>query len=186
MKDFVLQLFEQYPQIALLISLLISVLIAVAGILPSVFVTAANILFFGFWQGMLVSFIGEALGAAVAFFLYRKGFKKRSRGKLHQFPKVQKLIDAKGSEAFLLILSLRLLPFVPSGLVTFAASIGSVSFLTFIIASSLGKVPALLIEAYSVEQVINFSWQGKLILSFVALVLLFMIIKKVLSRQKNL
>lgn len=185
MKDFLLQLFEQYPQLALLISLLASIVIAVAGLLPSVFITAANILFFGFWPGTLISFLGEAVGAAVSFVLYRKGFKRISSNGLQRFPKLQRLITVKGKEAFLLILSLRLFPFVPSGLITFAAAIGSVSFLSFLLASSLGKIPALLIEAYSVEQIIHFNWQGKVILSAVAVILIYFLIKRLYEKNNR-
>ena len=53
------------------ISLLVSVIISLFGVLPSAFVTAANLLYFGFWQGLMLSFLGEALGAGVAFYVYR-------------------------------------------------------------------------------------------------------------------
>jgi uncharacterized membrane protein YdjX (TVP38/TMEM64 family) len=182
MRDAILELFQQYAQYAIPISLFISILIAVSGIIPSVFITAANILFFGFWPGTAISFLGEAIGAAVAFYLYRLGFKKMTNNSLAKYPKIQKLIDADGKQAVILILSLRLLPFVPSGLITFAAAIGRISLLLFVVASSLGKIPALLIEAYSVNQVINFGWQGKLILTITALALLYWIIKKIRNK----
>jgi uncharacterized membrane protein YdjX (TVP38/TMEM64 family) len=161
--------------------------VAVAGVIPSFFVTAANILFFGFWQGTCISFLGEAIGAIIAFFLYRKGFKKSIAHQLHQFPKVQRLLEAEGRQAFLLILSLRLIPFVPSGLVTFAAAIGRVAPFTFLTASSLGKIPALLLEAFSVYQVIQFGWLGKLILTLFALCLLYFSFKHFgfLGKRKN-
>ncbi len=178
MKETIVNLFHQYPNAAMLISILISIVVALLGVVPSVFVTAANILFFGFWEGTLISFLGESLGAIIAFLLYRKGFKKRIHQQLEKFPKAQRLIEAENKQAFLLILSLRLLPFVPSGLVTFAASIGKVSATVFLLASSLGKLPALLIEAYSVYQVTRFGWQGKLILVITAVVLVFLALKK--------
>ena len=78
MKEEVLALFNAHPGLAIVISLGLSVLVAIVGILPSVFLTAANILFFGFLPGMLISFLGETIGAIVAFFLYRWGFKKKS------------------------------------------------------------------------------------------------------------
>ena len=140
MKETVLQLFQQHPELALILSLLISIFIAVAGVLPSFFVTAANIIFFGFWQGILISFLGEAIGAVVAFLLYRKGFKKNVAARLQKIPRAQALVNAEGKQAFILILSLRLIPFVPSGLVTFAAAIGRVNLSTFVFASSLGKL----------------------------------------------
>ncbi len=178
MDDNLLQLFKNNPQLAVLISLGISILIAVIGVVPSVFITAANILFFGFWNGTLISFLGEAVGAAIAFILYRKGFKKIATNKLSRYPKVKKLIEAENNDAFYLIFSLRLIPFVPSGLITFAAAVGKVSFIIFVIASSLGKLPALLMEAYAVYQVTNFGWQGKLILALVAMLLLWWVLKR--------
>ena len=132
MENSLLQVFKDYPQLAIVISICISILIAVLGLIPSVFITAANILFFGFWNGTLLSFLGEAIGAAIAFILYRKGFKKIAANKLQQFQKVKKLIDAENKEAFYLVFSLRLIPFVPSGLITFAAAVGKVSFIIFL------------------------------------------------------
>ena len=178
MQTSLLQLFKEYPHLAIIISILISVLIAVIGVVPSVFITAANILFFGFWNGTFISFLGEAIGAGIAFLLYRTGFKKRVEHSLIKYPKVKRLMDANGKEAFYLIFSLRLIPFVPSGLITFAAAVGKVSFTIFLVASSLGKLPALLMEAWSVYEVTRFGWQGKLILVVVALGLLYWVVTK--------
>ena len=185
MKESVLELFGQYPQLAIVISLLLSIVIAVAGLLPSVFITAANILFFGFWNGLIISFIGEALGAIIAFALYRRGFKKKTGALLHRYQKVQRLVNAQGKEAFLLIFSLRLLPFVPSGLVTFAAAIGNLSAVTFLISSSLGKLPALFIEAYAVNEVTRFGWQGKAILVLIAAAILYYTITQLKKAAKK-
>ena len=178
MVDSLLQLFKEHQNLAIVISICISIIIAVMGVVPSVFVTAANILFFGFWNGMFISFLGEAIGAGIAFLLYRKGFKKTVEKKLDKYPKVQRLIDAESKEAFYLVLALRLIPFVPSGLITFAAAVGRISFPVYILASSLGKLPALFIEAYAVNAVTNFGWQGKLILVVAAVVLLYWVITK--------
>jgi uncharacterized membrane protein YdjX (TVP38/TMEM64 family) len=178
MVDNLLRLFKEYQDLAIAISICISIIIAVMGVVPSVFITAANILFFGFWNGMFISFLGEAIGAGVAFLLYRKGFKKTVEKKLDKYPKVKRLIDAENKEAFYLVLALRLIPFVPSGLITFAAAVGRISFLIFMLASSLGKLPALFMEAYAVNAVTHFGWQGKLILAIVAAVLLYWIIAK--------
>lgn len=178
MVNSLLQLFREYQELAIILSILASIIVAILGIVPSVFITAANILFFGFWSGTFISFFGEAIGAGVSFLLYRKGFKKRLEKSLDKYPKLKRLIDAQDRDAFYLIFSLRLMPFVPSGFITFAAAVGKVSFIIFIIASSLGKLPALLIEAYSVYKITEFGWQGKLILAIIAAALLYWIIKK--------
>ncbi len=85
MQEQILEFFQEYAQLALLFSIIISIVIAVLGVVPSVFITGANILFFGFWKGTVISFLGESLGAAVAFFLYRKGFKQASQNRLQKF-----------------------------------------------------------------------------------------------------
>jgi len=185
MKEAVLHFFQTYPNLALASSLLISILVAVLGVVPSFFVTAANILFFGFWPGVTVSFLGEALGAVVAFYLYRKGFKKGTSNQISKYKTAEQLINAENGKAFWLVLSLRLIPFVPSGLVTFAAAVGRVSALTFLVASSIGKLPALLLEGYAVYQVTEFGWQGKLILTLVALFLLYFVVRQIIGKKKN-
>jgi uncharacterized membrane protein YdjX (TVP38/TMEM64 family) len=177
-KDDVIHLFNSYPQYALLLSIIISVIVAILGVIPSVFVTAANVLFFGFWQGTIVSFAGESIGAFIAFKLYRAGFKKWVESQVQKISALNKLLQAQGKEAFFAIVSLRLLPFVPSGVVTFTAAMGRVSSVTFLIASSLGKIPALLIEAYAAYHIVEFGWQGKAILGLVAIYLLYLVFRK--------
>lgn len=174
MQETLLQFFEKYPQFAVLLSLALSIVVAILGVVPSVIITAANILFFGFWQGALLSLAGEAAGAALAFSLYRVGFRNAADKKLERFPKVQQLVQSANQPAFYLIFTLRLLPFVPSGLVTFAAAIGKVSFFTFLLASTLGKIPALFIEASAVYGSTQLGWQGKVLVTIVAVVLILM------------
>lgn len=178
-KQEVLHLFHSYPEYALVASLAINIVIALLGFVPSVFLTAANILFFGFWEGTFISFAGESIGAFIAFLLYRYGFKRSIGNKIAAYPQVNKLLNATGQEAFLAILSLRLIPFVPSGIITFAAAIGAVRPVTFLVASSVGKAPALLMEGYAAYQVTAFNLQGKLILAAVALYLLYYTLKKI-------
>ena len=184
MKEAVLHFFEQYPNLAFISSLLLSIVIAVLGVVPSFFVTAANILFFGFWPGVMVSFLGEALGAVVSFYLYRKGFKKSLSHQLEKYKTANALINAENRKAFWLVLSLRLIPFVPSGLITFAAAVGRISVFTFLISSSLGKLPALLLEGYAVYEVTQFGWQGKLILFLTAVFILYTVIRQIRKKKQ--
>ncbi len=178
MKQEVIDLFNNYPRYAFLLSLGLNIIISILGVIPSVFLTAANVLFFGFWQGTYISFAGEAIGAFIAFVLYRVGLKKNIKSQVQKYKSVNKLLNTTGREAFLGILSLRLIPFIPSGIITFTAAMGSVGYGTFFIASSLGKIPALLLEAYAAYEVTRFGWQGKLILFLVGLYLVYYLVKK--------
>ncbi|MDN4525199.1 TVP38/TMEM64 family protein [Fictibacillus fluitans] len=178
LKDIVIDWLLSYGQLAVMISIFMNVVISVLGVVPSVFLTAANLAVFGLWPGMAVSFIGEAVGAVVSFVLYRKGFRKAVEWKAMNHPKIKQLLEARGKEAFLLILALRILPFMPSGVVTFVAAVGKASLWLFVLASSIGKIPAILIEGYSVYQLIQWSWEGKLVATIMAVFLLLWCWKK--------
>lgn len=171
-------LFNNYREYAIFISIILNIVIAILGIIPSFFVTGANIIFFGFWEGILISLIGETFGAIIAFTLYRKGFKKLVTNSLTKYPRLVSLTELEGHKAFYAVLSLRLMPFVPSGLITFAAAIGKISVLLFAAASSLGKIPALLFEGFSVYQFFSFSWEIKLLLIIIALIILWFNFRK--------
>jgi len=157
--------------LAILISLLVSVLISIAGIVPSTFVTGANIVYFGFAGGLALSIIGEALGAIISFFLYRKGLKKlgeKFNGGTHSIKLLEKLKNTTGMKAFILVLVLRIFPFAPSGFVTLTASISRMGAAAFMVSSTIGKIPALLIEAYSIHTVLSWKMEYQLAVAFFA------------------
>ncbi|MHA6484840.1 TVP38/TMEM64 family protein [Paenibacillus sp. strain BS8-2] len=185
MKDSIIQLFNDYPSAAILISIVISVMISLLGVVPSVFLTAANLTVFGFWEGILISFAGEAIGAVLAFGLYRRGFGKMAEGKWLSHPKIQRLLSAQGKEAFFLILALRFMPFFPSGAVTFIAAIGKSSLIIFMLGSTLGKIPALLFEALSMYQILNWNAAGKWLVALLAVILLIMVWRGLGNRSSS-
>ncbi|MEI4803334.1 TVP38/TMEM64 family protein [Bacillus sp. NPDC077411] len=155
----------EHQTMAIPLSILFNILISLAAIIPSVFLTAINISLFGITTGTLISIAGEVLGAIISFYLYRLGFQNIAQKNIDKYPKVRKLLYVQGKEAFFLVLSFRLIPFIPSGIVTLFAALGTMSILTFSIASTLGKIPALLIEVYSTYQVINGTSEAKWIIT---------------------
>lgn len=185
MKEAALQFFEQYPNVALISAFSFAVFVALVGIIPSFFVTAAAVLFFGYWPGVAITFVGETLGAAIAFYLYRRGFKQTVRHKMLKYEAARRLLDADNKKAFWIIFSLRLIPVLPSGIVTFTSAMSRASFLTFVAAGSLGKLPSLLFEGYAALQVTEFGWQGKLIVTAVGLVFLYLLIRRITSGRSK-
>lgn len=172
MEGTLLQLFEQAGLFAVFISIFVSIVVSIAGALPSVFVTVANLLFFGLVDGLVISIIGEALGAIISFMLYRKGLKKW-RAKEIQHPLFAKLKDMEGLQAFWIILGLRVLPFIPSGIVTLGSAFSNISLPIFTVASTLGKIPSLVIEAgavYGFMQV-DIEWQITIIVIIIGVVI---------------
>lgn len=185
MKEAALHLFEQYPHVAFLIGFGLAVFVALIGIIPSPFVTAANVLFFGFWPGVIITFTGETVGAAIAFYLYRKGFKSSVRHKLEKYKAAERLLNADNKKAFWIIFSFRLIPVLPSGIVTFTSAMSRASLLTFVVAGALGKLPSLLFEGYAALQVTELTWQGKVIIGLVGLLFLYLLVRQFVSKRSK-
>lgn len=160
-------------------SLSISILIAIAGIIPSILVTGANVIVFGPINGFIISWVGEVIGALVSFYLYRLGFKKRFERLGGKYTMLDRIVSAKGFEITVLLFQARLLPFIPSGFVTLAGAISNINILHFLVATALGKLPSIALEALVSFDVININtnWIRLAITSF-ALGSMFLLLRK--------
>ena len=178
MEGQVIQLFENIGVFAVILSVALNILISVLGVVPSFFLTAANISFFGFSYGLVVSIIGEAIGAVISFYLYRIGIHKAKEKVSINNQFLIKLQQTEGITAFVLVFALRLAPFVPSGLITLISAGSRIGIWNFSVASTLGKLPALLIEAYSVQAILLWNWQGKVILGSISILIIFFLYRR--------
>jgi len=125
--------------------LILNLGVGAIGFVPSFFITAININTLGLLIGSILTFIGDILGVLIGFQLYRWGFSKiLSKWLDNSF--FETLKNSSPKNVFILIILFRLLPFVPSGLVTAGASMTTISWGLFMIASSIGKIPAVILE----------------------------------------
>jgi uncharacterized membrane protein YdjX (TVP38/TMEM64 family) len=174
-----LEILRNNTSIAIPISIFISILISLAGILPSVFVTGANIVFFGPVQGFIISLLGETIGAYITFIVYRLGFKKKIEKFADKHKLLSQIVNSTGKKAGLLICQGRIIPFIPSGVITLAASVSNVNDVIFIVATFIGKAPSIAIEALVSYDVINIydNWI-RLVITVIGLVITTFIIRK--------
>lgn len=175
-----MQVLEVYSFIAIPISLMVSIAIAVAGFLPSFFVTGANIVFFGPIKGFFISLLGEVMGAYITFYIYRKGFKNRIEDQeLDKYKLLKGIIKSKGKKAAILVGEGRLLPFIPSGFVTLAAAISNINIKEFIIATAIGKIPSIALEALVSYNLININYNYmRLFLTIISIIIIYITLKK--------
>jgi len=181
-------LLSSYRGIAIPLSLLIEIAVAVVGVLPSFFITAANVAVFGVWWGGALSITGESLGAVAAFILYRKGLFHLA-GRQGRFGsslegRMEKFSNAASGKAFLLVLAFRLLPYMPSGAVTLGAAGSRMRLGAFALSSSLGKLPALAVEVATVTFVMKLPLTGFLAVAAVA-IFIWISVETLNSRRKN-
>ena len=138
-----------------------NLLIGAVGFIPSFFMTALTISLYGLGAGMVLSMIGEVFGVWIGFHLYRFGFSKM-KDEWRQHRLWRYLHSRNASQIFFGIIALRLLPFMPSGLVTAAASATPIRSGSFLLASTIGKIPAVAFEVaavYGFTQVVPIFYQ---------------------------
>ncbi len=165
-----LEILKNNSSIAIPISFLISTCIALVGVLPSVFITGANILFFGPVNGFAISLLGETIGAYIIFIIYRLGVKKRAEKFSVKHKLVSRIINSEGKNAGLLICQGRMIPFIPS-----AAAISNVNA----IATLVGKATSIALEALVSHDIINIydNWI-RLVITIIGLILITTTLRK--------
>ncbi|AQS05721.1 TVP38/TMEM64 family protein [Clostridium beijerinckii] len=182
----VVEILRNNSSIAIPISLIISIVISLAGILPSVFITGANIVFFGPINGFFISLLGETIGAYITFIIYRLGFKRKIEKFTDRNRLISRIVKSDGREAGLLIFQGRIIPFIPSGIITFAASISNVDSTIFTVATLIGKVPSIALEALVSYDIININdnWI-RLVITVIGLIFVKFTITKKKDDQVN-
>jgi len=106
---------------------------------PASVLTLAGGLAFGTWYGMLYTFLGELPGAVLSFLLARQvglGFFKG-----RDDPRLRKLEAAMQRRGFPMVLMLRVAPFVPFDLVSYAAGAARVPLRAYVPATAIGTLP---------------------------------------------
>lgn len=182
--DYIVNLFQEYSMYSIPISLFISVVIALSGVIPSIFITGANIVFFGPIWGFIISLLGEVIGGYITFIVYRLGFKKGVENIKDKHTLLKAIVEGQGKKVGLLIFEGRLIPFIPSGFVTLAAAISNVNGVIFNFATFFGKIPSIALEALISYDLINIEQNYiRLVFTLIGIFLLYFTLKK--SRITN-
>lgn len=145
---------RSFAIMAPLASFTVTVLQAIFPFIPFFILCGANGIVFGFWPGLLLTWIGTLTGATIKFFTARKlGYNwvagRCKEGWLSQVDRIS------GPRGFMVILILRLLPYVPAPAVNILAGVSSIRYPVFIAASALGKLPLILIYTYAGYSLVN-------------------------------
>ena len=142
-RDFV----ASYGAYAALISFLLMIFQSIAAPLPAFLITFANANLFGWWQGAILSWSSAMAGAAVCFLIARilgrdVAEKLTSKAGMQQ---IDTFFEKYGKNTVLIC---RLLPFVSFDIVSYAAGLTSMSFISFFVATGVGQLPATIVYSY--------------------------------------
>jgi uncharacterized membrane protein YdjX (TVP38/TMEM64 family) len=148
-KDELLYLIKAGGSLSIFISIVLVAICVFFPVLP--FPVLAGLIggIFGTTQGMIVSLSGAMVGTIGFFLLSRFGFRDYAQEKLLKYPKVQEYEAFLNHNSFMAILTCRLIPFIPAPVVNIVCGLSKVNGLTFFTASTLGKIPNILILSYA-------------------------------------
>lgn len=136
---------QEAPSLPLIIAT--AIIMALFPIIPYPVVGGAIGAALGPALGAAVTWIGSAAASILMFLFVRYVFQQWGERALHRYQRIGRLTVLFEQNAFLAILFARLLPFVPSIIVNVYAALSRVSFTAYAIASSIGKIPAMLLFA---------------------------------------
>lgn len=130
-----------------IISFALMILQSIAAPLPAFLITFANAALFGWVNGAILSWVSAMAGAAICFVIGRflgrdVVVKLTSKFALES---IDGFFDKYGKHTILIA---RLLPFISFDLVSYAAGLTSMSFISFFIATGVGQLPATIVYSY--------------------------------------
>lgn len=147
-KDELLQIIKEGGILSVFISMLMVAICVFFPVVPFAVLAGVIGAVFGTRQGMLVSLTGAMIGTMLFFFLSRYGFRDFAQAKLVKYPKLQEFELFLERNSFVAILSSRLIPVIPAFVVNLVCGLSNVRWLTFFIASAIGKIPNVLLLSY--------------------------------------
>lgn len=132
---------------------------------PASVLAMAGGLAFGTWLGMLYTLIGEMIGAVLSFLLARRVGMGFFRGR--EDPRFVKLERAMARRGFSMVLMLRIAPFVPFDLVSYAAGAARVPMRPYFNATLIGSLPGTFAYCFLGASLTKGSWREFLLAGIV-------------------
>ena len=130
-----------------IISFILMILQSIAAPLPAFLITFANAALFGWVKGAILSWSSAMVGAAVCFFIAKylgRDVVEKLTSKF-AIESVDSFFEKYGKHTILIA---RLLPFMSFDLVSYAAGLTSMSFISFFVATGIGQLPATKVNSY--------------------------------------
>jgi uncharacterized membrane protein YdjX (TVP38/TMEM64 family) len=148
-KDALLQLINEGGFLSIFISMLLVAICVFFPVIPFPVLAGMIGAVFGTTQGLYISLTGAMTGTMGLFFLSRYGFRDFAQEKLLKYPKVKEYERFLNRNSFLTILTCRLIPVIPALIFNIICGLSKVNWLSFFIASTIGKIPNILILSYA-------------------------------------
>lgn len=131
---------------AILVTISLFVVMTFTIVFPFMILSGAAGIVFGLFWGIIISWVGEVIGALVMFIFARYFFRHTVEGWIVKSRYLKQVDDYSAENGFKALLIARLLPLAPSGIITAIAAISRMSFKDFWWATFIGKLPPVVIK----------------------------------------
>ena len=167
-----------------IVSFILMILQSIVAPLPAFLITFANAALFGWVKGAILSWTSAMAGAVLCFYIARFLGRDTVEKITSKFAldSIDEFFEKYGKHTILIA---RLLPFISFDIVSYAAGLTSMSFVSFFIATGIGQLPATIIYSYVGGMLTGgakLMMMGLLILSAISIFIY--VLKKIYNEKK--
>ena len=167
-----------------IVSFILMILQSIVAPLPAFLITFANAALFGWVKGAILSWTSAMAGATLCFYIARFLGRDTVEKLTSKFAldSIDEFFEKYGKHTILIA---RLLPFISFDIVSYAAGLTSMSFVSFFIATGIGQLPATIIYSYVGGMLTGgakLMMMGLLILSAISIFIY--VLKKIYNEKK--
>ncbi|SFE02865.1 Uncharacterized membrane protein YdjX, TVP38/TMEM64 family, SNARE-associated domain [Paenibacillus catalpae] len=136
----------------IMVILIIATLFALFPVVPYGLVAGALGAKFGFFTGGVINILASSCAAFIMFLIFRYTFSGPARRIIVRYKRVERFTKMFEANAFLAVLFARLIPIIPAQVVNIYSAISRIKFITFTLATVLGKIPIMMTFALLGDQ----------------------------------
>lgn len=131
---------------SVLITISLFIVMTFTIVFPFMILSGAAGIIYGLFWGIVISWVGELIGALLMFVFARCFFRQTVEKLVAKSKYLQQVDDYSAEKGFKALLIARLFPLAPSGIITAVAAISGMSFFDFFWATLIGKLPPVIIK----------------------------------------
>ncbi|WP_339844640.1 VTT domain-containing protein [Paenibacillus sp. FSL W7-1088] len=175
---------DLHQSIPLLLAM--ATLFALVPVIPYKIVIIAFGYSYGTATAAWICWLGTTLAALLVYTGARTIFRNQARSYLERIRVLNRFTTWMEAHPFMGIMSMRLLPIVPQMAVNIYAGITYTPFWVFMVATAIGKLPAIFVFAYAGSQAESSIWVSLLILSgYLVFMTIILFLFRLRSRKKS-
>lgn len=171
-QDELLFWFQQTKDSSVFFTMFIATLFALFPIIPFPIIGGIIGAMYGTFLGGFVTWVASTAASIIMFLFIRFVFQNWGLRIIRRYKRLEMITVMFERNAFITILVSRLIPFIPSIVVNAYSAVSRVSFVSYTIASSLGKIPAMLLFAVLGHSLVSTNREVFFVIALYALIIL--------------